>query len=434
LAQVHIVAKDERGVNPRAEVERVYLSREEVSGDRLKPGAEIDLVPSSVSSGPELEVGDRALVSFSNGPRGRFYQSSGQLLFEDIDNELYGIFPLQELWKHEGDKSLPPSIRVNARPDPKRIHMGRSYMSAIRLDVIEADIQASIEAVRRGHTEPKWTGTRWTDRNRDGERMPDGCVLYYDRDSPTVASDVMAFIYHRARPDEIVAQRHAAMTERLRAFAGPFGLESVCRPSALVFADGGYWHGVRQDDASAVAMSGWYTFRGDRVLEDKAVEDDHFHYQFNACDARLDYQKLIHDDFKQAIAALDGYRAIWHYSRHGLAYRRGYYEEEDAPRDDYDWPIDSTEQYKAVCADKSLDVDGRNSLYTLYPAQYWDAELCQRALGYGPDEVIKRLQDKAPRAEKLGNGVYTVLNDDPKISYEDFLAMNNKYKALLGLP
>jgi hypothetical protein len=83
--------------------------------------------------------------------------------------------------------------------------------------------------------------------------------------------------------------------------------------------------------------------------------------------------------------------------------------------------------------DKSIDIDGRNNIYTLRPAQYWDAELCRRALGYDPDEVIARLHGRVPRAERLMDGVYTVLNDSPEMSYADFVEMNEKIKPILGL-
>jgi hypothetical protein len=31
------------------------------------------------------------------------------------------------------------------------------------------------------------------------------------------------------------------------------------------------------------------------------------------------------------------------------------------------------------------------------------------------------------------DGVYLVLNDDPQLTYEEFVAMNERYKAMLGL-
>jgi hypothetical protein len=439
---VHIIGQVRRGIlltkeevakcvgeAYRAKVERIYWSRKEVSGDFLKLGAEIDLDPLWWEWEMPLVAGDRALVFVDKGSG--YLNQGTQLLLEDIDNVSYGIrqiyypFPPYSpptLWK---DESVSPLIRAHARPDPKR-----GYTTAIRLDVIEADIQASIDAIQRGYTKRKVVGEPKTDYGL----IQDGCALYYRlEEDPTAASEITAFIYHRARPDEIVAQRHAVMAAHLQTLDGPFGLQGIAPPPAPVFADGGYWQQTL-DESRAVVMSGWYAFRGVRPLEDKAVDDDNFHYKFDARDARLDYKKLIHDDFKRAIAASGGYRAIWNYSRYGIAYRRGYLEYEDAERDEVTdlYPI-ATEEYEKLCADKSLDVDGRNNIYTLYPAQYWDAELCQRALGHGPDEVVRRLQDKAPRAERLGDGVYLVLNDDPGLRYDDFLALNNRYKPLLGL-
>ena len=78
-------------------------------------------------------------------------------------------------------------------------------------------------------------------------------------------------------------------------------------------------------------------------------------------------------------------------------------------------------------------MDGRNFIYTLYPAQFWDAELCQHALGYGPDEVVARLRGKVPQVERLRNGVYLVLNDDPNLSFDEFIKMNESYKNILDL-
>ncbi|MGD7493788.1 hypothetical protein ACQCP4_00005, partial [Ralstonia pseudosolanacearum] len=65
--------------------------------------------------------------------------------------------------------------------------------------------------------------------------------------------------------------------------------------------------------------------------------------------------------------------------------------------------------------------------------QYWDSKLCQRALEYGPDEVVMRLAGKVPKVERLGDGVYIVLNDDPAMSYDDFLSLNERCKEMLGL-
>jgi len=81
----------------------------------------------------------------------------------------------------------------------------------------------------------------------------------------------------------------------------------------------------------------------------------------------------------------------------------------------------------------AADIDGRNNIFTLEVAQYWDAELCQRALGYGRDEVIKRLTGKVPLVQPLMDGVYVVFNDDPDLTFEEFCAYNDRLKPVLGL-
>jgi hypothetical protein len=130
----------------RAKVERIYLSRKEVSGDFLKPGAEIDFRSSGGAWGFAVpELGERALV-FLDIIRGRLYQGGLQLLIDDISNEPYATEQRDGLWKKDW---IPPFIRANTRP---YWGQNRCYKSAIRLEAIESDIQASIKAIKRGDT------------------------------------------------------------------------------------------------------------------------------------------------------------------------------------------------------------------------------------------------------------------------------------------
>lgn len=89
--------------------------------------------------------------------------------------------------------------------------------------------------------------------------------------------------------------------------------------------------------------------------------------------------------------------------------------------------------YNALLSEEGIDVNGRNNIYTLNPAQFWDGELCQRALGFDRDEVIRRLKDVAVLARPVMDGVYLVLNDDPQLTYEAFVEMNERIKPMLGL-
>ena len=101
--------------------------------------------------------------------------------------------------------------------------------------------------------------------------------------------------------------------------------------------------------------------------------------------------------------------------------------------DENGYAISTNDVYKSLAEDKSININGRNNIYTLRSAQFWDAGLCRRALGYGPDEVVNRLEGHALHAEHLMDGVYIVLSDDIALSYADFVAMNERIKPLLGL-
>lgn len=83
--------------------------------------------------------------------------------------------------------------------------------------------------------------------------------------------------------------------------------------------------------------------------------------------------------------------------------------------------------------DDVVDTDGRNNIFCLRPAHYWDEDLCRAAMGFGRDEVIRRLTGRVPRVEPLMDGVYVVFSDNPDLSFEEFCAYNDALKPVLGL-
>ncbi|WP_233238276.1 hypothetical protein [Bordetella sp. LUAb4] len=165
---------------------------------------------------------------------------------------------------------------------------------------------------------------------------------------------------------------------------------------------------------------GDYTYRGERYkYEDRASYDEHLRYGFKISNKSVDYKKVLNECLPQVAVAFGGYKAVVSYDLYSLNYS--------------DRPSRETSIYRKLLETPGVDVNGRNNIYILTPAQFWDGELCHRALGYGPDEVIARLQGECASAERLLDGVYLVLNDDPHLSYEDFVEMNERIKPILGL-
>jgi hypothetical protein len=161
-------------------------------------------------------------------------------------------------------------------------------------------------------------------------------------------------------------------------------------------------------------------YRGERYhYQDEGKFDDNLQISFKSLNKAVDYRAVLHRHFAEVIEAFKAYRAEATFGLYHLHYCGGL--------------KNTNPVYNRLLADKTIDVDGRNNIYTLEPAQYWDAELCRRALGYRPEDVVRRLRGHALKVEPLMDGVYLVLNDDPQLSYEEFVAMNERYKAMLGL-
>lgn len=234
------------------------------------------------------------------------------------------------------------------------------------------------------------------------------------------AADIELWIY--ARPDSslTIDQRHADVMDRMSRFGAPLGFAGLDLPAAPSCGDGLVATYTVKTHVRGLRFVGDYTYRGERyVYEDRASYDEHLHFGFKVSNKSVDYSCVVNEHLPRVVEAFKGYKAQISYDLYGLYYQGGLND---------DNPI-----YNRLREDKVVDIDGRNNIYTLYPAQFWDAELCHRALGYGPDEVIARLQGKVHMAGRLMEGVYLVLNDDPSLTYEAFVKMNERIKPILGL-
>lgn len=234
------------------------------------------------------------------------------------------------------------------------------------------------------------------------------------------AADIELWIY--ARPDGALTidQRHVDVMDRMSKIGAPLGFAGIDLPTAPSCGDGLVATYTARLPVKGLRLVGDYAYRGERyIYEDRASYDEHLRFGFKVSNKAIDYVQVLNECLPKVIEAFKGYKALVAYDLYGLYYLGGLND---------DNPV-----YNRLREDPAMDVDGRNNIYTLYPAQFWDAELCQRALGYGPDEVVSRLQGKVNVAARLVDGVYLVLNDDPGLTYEAFVEMNERIKPVLGL-
>jgi hypothetical protein len=224
---------------------------------------------------------------------------------------------------------------------------------------------------------------------------------------------------HRLDWREPLEERHAAIMNNLREVGPPFGLKELTPPPPPEFGRELATGYDMRYPISGITAWGMYSLRQEGYGRDRAGYDDFLTIQFNLANNSLDYGLILHQHFPELVKAFRGYRAAALYGSYGFWYGGGVKRE--------------SETYNRLEADKSIDLDGRNNIFTLETATYWDALLCQRALGYDRDEVIRRLQGKVPLVMPLMDGVYTVFNDDSDLSYEEFADFNDRLKPVLGL-
>ncbi|MFN8551882.1 MAG: hypothetical protein U0103_10365 [Candidatus Obscuribacterales bacterium] len=234
-----------------------------------------------------------------------------------------------------------------------------------------------------------------------------------------MSKEVSICVYRRAEQGAPIEQVHSKFISNLK------------KSSDLIFKDIDWpatpecgdsliaSYGFNHPRIDGVSFSGHYIFRGESHLyDDKASYDDFFSVRLEFPIAEIAYSSLLLETLPELICAFEAYRAI-------------------VTIDTYDVKLVGLSSNRDPVYSEILktgrDMNGRDNIFTLRPAQYWDETLCKKALGYGPEEVISRLKSSAPKVEKLSNGVFLVLSTDLELTLEQYLDMNRTFKALLNL-
>lgn len=232
--------------------------------------------------------------------------------------------------------------------------------------------------------------------------------------------DIHLNVRYRPNASESIERRHEEVSKNMRAIDQPLGWTGLSVPPAPDCGENLSAHYSIRYPTPGIDFIGSYSFRDEDYLSrDEASYDDSIEYRFKNSNRHLDYQAILHEHLPKVVRAFPAYRLSVSFGVHEVYYCGGVRYENQI--------------YNRLRSDPVIDLNGRNNIFTLQPAMYWDAQLCQRALGYGRDEVIRRLESRVPKVMPLMDGVYTVFNDDPNLSYEEFVAINDKFKPILGL-
>ena len=233
------------------------------------------------------------------------------------------------------------------------------------------------------------------------------------------STEVKPYVFYRPSPEESIESRYVDFVEKMQRIGLPLGFAGLAIPPVPDAGDEYItWVEVKYP-IRGLKMAMTYTNRRHRYLtEDVASRDDNVRIRFRTSNKAIDYAAVLQEHFPRVIEAFKGYRSLVSFGYHSVMY-------------------DKVEKnkiiYEKLKANPSINIDGRNNIFRLRPANYWDRLLCERALGYGPEEVVRRLEGQVPQVRMLNDGVYTVFNDDKNLSFEDFLAFNDRFKPILGL-
>jgi hypothetical protein len=256
--------------------------------------------------------------------------------------------------------------------------------------------------------------------------------------------EVNVLIRRQSTWSKEISEFHERFIDLMLKIPGPLGFEGAERaiPPVFGFESDGFPHSSTGYNVKG-RMRG-VQFIGDYRIPDvygrtgpeqcaKSYFGDDLKYRWKITNKKIDYPYALHENLPTVIGAFGGRFATVDLCYYDQAYCAGQHADGEWQYDADGFRAMLNPIYNRLKADPSIDVDGWNNIYTLYPAQFWEGGRCERALGYDRDEVIRRLAGKVPLVRPLLDGVYIVLNDNPDITYDEYYAMNIEYKALLGL-
>lgn len=206
---------------------------------------------------------------------------------------------------------------------------------------------------------------------------------------------------HRAAVNESIPERHDRFMRAMARYAPPWGLKGLKIPPARDVMPGELSSVVR---LRGMAPKGeWsyvkYPFRGENYLRDNAQFDDFTVITFDPAAAADRLRELFDEVLPAYIEAFGSYKATVSDSQIRLA----------------DW-----KHVVELCNSTGKDVDGRDGVYRINPANYFDRELCRRAFGLAPESIVGVLQGKVERAALLGDGVLLVAASKIPLPREDY--------------
>lgn len=238
-------------------------------------------------------------------------------------------------------------------------------------------------------------------------------------------SKVALQIFRRADVHDDFLAAHRKFIDFWKEKDGPFGLPSDFLDNDPSIPDGELVavHHLKIPNKSP-RLSFNYRLRSDKFLRDKLFYDDSL-----TSEMRLDaesYRQLTRLLLPELALSFGAYRAQVSRIEYVIDYN-------DLSWNEWVNRPTTNPGYHRLRADKSIDINGQNNIFTLHPAMLWDEQLCLQALGYGSGEVVRRLRGEAIYCEAVRGGAHIVLSDDIELTYAEYVDLNERFGKMLGL-
>lgn len=212
------------------------------------------------------------------------------------------------------------------------------------------------------------------------------------------------------------AELYDTAYEKLADLAAPWGLQGTSQVAMRRF-NGEPAIGIKfgnLDKSSPIKdMRLGYMNRSRTALpSDDSMYDDTFTVEFYPKKVKEDWKYLLETVFPDYVSATSPYS--------GKLYDGGIH-------------VDDVVTINEETGDSSRNadyVDARHGVYRIWPANYWDRELCMRGFGLTPEEIVQRLSGKIASSRIFENGVLVICSYD-RLLGADILALNDVVLPLL---
>jgi hypothetical protein len=213
----------------------------------------------------------------------------------------------------------------------------------------------------------------------------------------------------RAKLEDSYLELFEGDMQKFKALESPWGMDSSLEPILPSFK---YWETdlvlrLRKFNSSGYKAMLKYSPRSPSYHRDDAIFDDWVSLEYKS--KNLKYNDIVTNGFLQYVETMKTYRAS--------LYRR----------DSCSVEPDLRRAWNTT----KRDIDGRDGIYTICPANFWDELLCQRSYGKSAEQLAQLLDGKVRHVQLVHGGIYFYhFNDWPTL--DESKEYQQYVKSILG--